>query len=566
MVLNILTLVGSLSLFLYGLYALSAGMKKLLGDKLKAFVPWMSSSPLKQILSGTGMTASIITSKASTESVVSLVSAGVITISQAACVIMGANIGTTITAWIITFFGFSFNIAQFLFPLLGLGFVMTMLKNRKAKQTGELLINFALIVLGIGFALSTISDIDSSTALGGIIGSSIGDGFGMVLLFVLAGIFFAAILQSSISAIVLGLIALSIGWIDFHGACAIAIGANIGTTINKILLSQHTDLQARKAAFIHLCFNVSVALVVLVFFYPFTAAVRNLVCLVLGTETTLQAFMASGNAALYGVCIFHTLFNTVGTCILVWFVPFIVRTSNSIFKEKPSQKESYLKYTASKPIGAPAFSITQAMHEVVRFGKLCQDGFKYVRLAINEPDGDKFEEYRMKLVGFEELSDKMQFGIANFLDGVTSDETSPEEDGQLRILFRIISEMESLGDSGENVSRILERERVHNMKFDATSIMKMNLMIDLVDEALRIMVHNLETACGGALSDISNAYKAEDDINTMRNTLRNEAMNSVEMREGNYQSTNYFLDIISELEAMGDFIINISQAAAKTFE
>ncbi|MGM9765326.1 MAG: hypothetical protein ACI3ZO_03105, partial [Candidatus Cryptobacteroides sp.] len=231
--------------------------------------------------------------------------------------------------------------------------------------------------------------------------------------------------------------------------------------------------------------------------------------------------------------------------------------------EGAQESDSRLKYISARNFSSPSISIVQAGKEIAYFGQELEGWFGYVRKAVNEENPDKFEDYRMKLVQMEEFSDKLEYQIAEFLNGVTMESLSEEEANQIKVLYRIIGELESLGDSGENVSRILERERVHNRKFDEKAIANINLMIDKVEKAFGVMVYNLKLSVSGAVTDISNAYQAEDDINETRNRLREEGIGQIEMQTGNYQSLNYFLDIIAELEAMGDFMINVSQALLK---
>ena len=222
-----------------------------------------------------------------------------------------------------------------------------------------------------------------------------------------------------------------------------------------------------------------------------------------------------------------------------------------------------LKYIGVAPIGTPAISIAESFNELVNFGQISYDGFCYVRKAVNEENYDKFEEYRKKLVEYEEISDRMEKQIANFLGKMNTSGINEEEADEIKILYRIIGELESLGDSGENISRILERERVHDRKFDEETISEINVMIDKVDSAYKIMNENLVKVANHDLESIENAYEAEADINKTRESLRNEGISQIEGQIGNYQSLNYFLDILAELESMGDFMINVSQAAEK---
>lgn len=548
MVLNILNLLGALALFLFGLYQLSSGLQKYIGDGLRKFIPLMKGNAASRILGGAGLTASIITSRESTATVISLVSAGILSLSQSVAIIMGANIGTTITAWLITLFGFTFNIFPYCFIILGAGFAMSMSKRAKVKLLGDIIMYFAIIFLGINFTVSSVSALEATQLFPEKLMCLVDKGNLSVIIFVLIGILLSAMLQSSSAVVVLSLI-MCHSWLDLSMGCAMVIGANIGTTITTTLLSSKSNVRARQAAVVHFLFNISIAVIILIFYRPFIGLISLI--------TT---------SPLYGICIFHTLFNLLGTLILVWFSDIIVNMLNIMFPSGEKTDEGLLKYIGNYPIGTAAISIAQAMKEVQHFGIISHEGFKYVPKALNETDPDKFEKYRMKLVEYEEISDKLEIKIANFLNGIKSTEISLEDGEEIRLLFRIIGELESLGDSCENISRILERERVHNMKFDDNAISRMNELINKVDKAYDVMNSNLREAMNGNLSDISNAYEAENDINKTRDKFRNLAIEQIEMREGNYYSTNYFFDIIAELEAMGDFMINISQAAVRNEE
>lgn len=565
MLLNILNLVGALALLLLGLYQLSNSLQRIIGEGLKKFIPWMKSTPVKGVLSGAGMTASILTSRASTATVISLVSAGIITVAQSVPVIMGANIGTTITAWLITVFGFTINIAPYCFIILGLGFVMSLTKKSNLKTIGEMIIGFSLIFLGLNYTLSTINALETSPQFPEVFVGLINGGFASVLIFVFIGILLSALLQSSSAVVVLTLI-MCMSWLDFRFGCALVIGANIGTTITTTLLSsKNFNIRAKQAAVVHFLFNISVAVIFLIFYNPIINIIGLAIEFVTGTNPSI-GLVCMNTAPLYGICLFHTTFNLVGTLVLMWFTKLIVKMLDVMFKGFEDEDSSILKYIAGGPIGTAAISIAQAMKEVQNFADISHEGFSYVAKALNEENDDQFEEYRMKLVEYEAISDKLELKIADFLNGVTMSETGSEEAEEIRVLLRIIGELESLGDCGENISRILERERVHKMKFDSESLDMMNKLVCKVDYAYKVMILNLKEASEGHLTDISNAYAAEDEINKTRDAFRNKSIEQIEKREGNYLSNNYFLDFISELEAMGDFMINVSQSIVKNAE
>lgn len=564
MVLTFLTLLGAVGLFLYGMNLLSNGILKLSGDKFTSWLGPMKKNPISSIASGAGMAAIAESSSAATVTIVSFANAGAITLAQAILMIMGANIGATITAWFIAVFGFSLGIGSIAYPFIALGFVLLMLKGRRRKIIGEAILGFAFIFLGMSYMMNNFPVAGEMTDIKNAFDSFTGNGFLSIILFMAAGCILAFACQST-GAVTLTMVIASCGWIGFDMAAAMVMGENIGTTITANLAASDANLQAKRAALVHTLFNVIGALLVLLLFRPFLKLI-GIMTTGLGLDNPYLGAICSDRQAIlsgvYGIAIFHTMFNFMNTCVLAWFTKPLERLMTILVKssEGASGEESRLKFISARHFSSPSVAIGQAFKEIAEFGEELRSGFANVRNALNESDQDKFEDYRMALVQLEEVSDKMEYQIADFLNRLTTEPLSDEEASQVKILYRVIGELESLGDSGENISRILERERVHNRKFDDKAVANINLMIDKINKAYDVMVDNLKSAVSGNLDDISNAYQSEDDINETRNRLRNEGIGQIEQQTGNYQSLNYFLDIISELEAMGDFMINVSQA------
>ena len=272
--------------------------------------------------------------------------------------------------------------------------------------------------------------------------------------------------------------------------------------------------------------------------------------------------------AVFGIACVHTLFNTISTLVLVWFrKPFADLLTKWIKEPAPEKGDFHLKFIGSgRLFGTPSISIEQAYKEAVNFAVTAQDGFQYVKLAVNEKDPDKFEEYRQKLVKCEEVTDRFEYEIAAFLNSLTAESMNDHEAREVKVIYRVISELESLGDSCENISRLLSRLRVHKLDFDDETISKVNLLIGKVNQAFAVMVSNMRLAVDGELKDISNAYNAEDKINETRDTLRDEGILQIEKGADKFLSINYYLDMLAELEAMGDFMINISQSLFHEFD
>lgn len=560
MLLKILTLLGALALFVFGMEMLSSGIQKFFGDKLRRFEKWMSSgNPLKQILSGTGITAVVQSSSATTILVVSLVSAATLSLKQGICVIMGANIGTTITPWIIGALGFNFDLTGLAFTLLGIGFLMTFFKKSSVKNLGQAILGLALVFVGMIYIQSSVPALESSPQTASFVLGLTGHGMGSVAIFLLFGIVVTFILQSSIVSVVLTMILVSFGWIPFDMGAAMILGSNIGTTIYANIAARDANVQARRTALAHTIFNVTGVLFVILFFDKFIKLSLWSVSF-LGLDKMMTE--------VYGIASAHTLFNIIATFVMVWFrKPFAALLRKCIKDPAPQAGDFHLKFIgSSRMVGTPSISIEQAFKETINFALTAQEGFQNVKPALVENDPDKFEEYRLKLVKCEEVTDRFEYEIAAFLNRVTTESISEKEAGEIKIIYRIIGELESLGDSCENISRLLSRLRVHGLSFDTESVSKLNLLIGKVNQAFVVMVGNMRQAENGKLTDISNAFNAEDNINQTRDTLRGEGIVQIEKNSEKFLTLNYFLDLLAELEAMGDFIINISQSLFHEFD
>ena len=571
---QLLTLLGAMGMFLYGMNLMSSGLQKAAGDKLRGFLSAMTSNPFKRVMTGVGITALIQSSSATTVMVVSFVNAGLLTLVQAIGVIMGANIGTTITAWMVSLLGFKADISILAVPLMLLGFLLSNSKKDKNKNLGELVVGFSLLFLGLSFMKDSVPDLRQTPEVLEFVKQWSGYGFSSVLIFLGIGTVLTLILQSSSATMAITLIMLSMGWIPFNMACAMVLGENIGTTITANIAASVGNPSAKRAALSHTIFNVFGVIWALILFRPFLGLVGKLIE-ALGYPNPAAAGFAvpldepngsAGTAALYGLSMLHTLFNTINTLILVWFTPLIAKIVTKLIKEPVKKDEAAyrLKYINAGPLATPELATEQAIKEIIHFAEISRNGLGYARAAINETDSGKFEQLRDKLVKYEEISDRIEYEIATFLNAVSAGEISEATKLKIKAMYKIIGELESLGDSGESISRILYRRNSHNKSFDAETIKKLNSMVDVVDDAYRVMITNLKLAEQGKLEDISNAYNAEERINNFRNDLREEEINSLEDNRKNYQTSVYFIDVVSELEKMGDFMINISQVLYKS--
>ena len=573
-ILQIFTLLGALGMFLYGMNLMSSGLQKAAGDRLRGFLSAMTSNPFKGVLTGLGITSVIQSSSATTVMVVSFVNAGLLTLTQAIGVIMGANIGTTVTAWMVSWLGFKADISILAVPMMLFGFLFSNSKKDRRKHIGELIVGFSLLFLGLSFMKDAVPDLRQTPEVLAFVSSWASHGFGSVLLFLAFGTVLTLILQSSSATMAITLIMLSMGWIPFDMACAMVLGENIGTTITANIAASVGNTQAKRAAMSHTIFNVFGVMWALILFRPFLRLVGAITEGLFGLPNPAAdgfAVVTEGSpestAALYGLSMLHTLFNTINTLLLVWFTEWIAKAVSWIVRTPKNQESEgfRLKYIAAGPLATPELSVEQAFDEIIHFAQISKKGAQYARSAINENDSDKFETLCEKLVKYEEISDRIEYEIASFLNAVSADEISENTSMKIKSMYKIVGELESLGDSGAAISRILTRKNIHKKYFDATTTRKLNTMADAVIDAYDEMITNLMAAHTGKLVSITNAYKIENRLNNLRNNYRDVMIEGIENGSTNYQTSVYFMDIINQFERMGDFMINVSQDLEKVF-
>ena len=572
-ILQIFTLLGALGMFLYGMNLMSSGLQKAAGDKLRGLLSSMTSSPFKGVLTGLGVTTVIQSSSATTVMVVSFVNAGLLTLTQAIGVIMGANIGTTVTAWMVSWLGFKADISLLAVPLMLLGFLFSNSKKNQRQNVGELIVGFCLLFLGLSFMKESVPDLRETPQVLEFVKEWSGHGFGSVLIFLAFGTVLTLVLQSSSATMAITLIMLSMGWIPFQMACAMVLGENIGTTITANIAASIGNTQAKRAAMSHTIFNVFGVIWALILFKPFLGLVGNIIELFGLPNPAANGFAVTSpdsptsTAALYGLSMLHTLFNTINTLILIWFTRLIEKVVVFIIKApKDHEKEVFrLKYISAGPLATPELAADQAMDEIIHFAQISQNGLAYAKEAIAESTTDMFEELRGKLVKYEEISDRIEYEIAAFLNAVSEGDISEETSRKIKAMYKIIGELESLGDSGETISRILSRKNIHKRDFDENALKNLTGMVGAVNSAYDAMIANLREARHGTLENVTNSYNAEERINNLRNYLRDGEIEEIENGSKNYLSSVYYMDIVNELEKMGDFIINISQDLERAF-
>ena len=548
MFLQILTLLGSLGMFLYGMSLMSGGLQKMAGNRMRTFMAKMTSNTFKCILTGVAVTAMVQSSTATTLMIVSFVNAGLLALGSAIAVIMGANIGTTVTAWIfaLSFGGSSWSLGMIAIPLMFFAFVCISVK--RYKNLGEFLMGFALLFLGITTLKETSTVLLDNEGVRTFLSSLAGHGFGSILLFMLAGAVITLMLQSSATATAITMVLVAQGYIPFSMATAMARA--------------------------HCLFNLFGVILALILFQPFLTLVGITVeALGFPNPVTIsfngadEATRASLEASLpYSIAMLHTVFNVITTLILVWFIPQLVKMVTWMVPSKGEEKETYrLKYIGVGAIAAGDLALNSAKLEVVEYGKLCHRGLEYIRKAINATTKAEFEAADEKLIHYEEVTDNIEREFATYLSEVTKNELSRGAIGRVREFYRIIGELESLGDSGETIGKIIARAWEHGGQFTDDMKEKLNHMTDLVDAAYEAMCQNLATPVI-ELQNIDNADAAEEAINAYRNELREEHLRNIEKASYPYETGSFYMDLVNCLEKMGDFIINVSQSVlnAKT--
>lgn len=567
---KILTALGSLGMFLYGMSLMSGGLQKMAGDSLRTFIGKMTSNRFMGVLVGIGVTALVQSSTATTLLLVSFVNAGLMALSNAIGVIMGANIGTTVTAWIFALgmsgSGKGFSLGMIAVPIMFIGFILRSLKSSKAKNFGEFIFGFGFLFLGLSTLTANMRPLLDTEGVKIFLGTLAGGKYWSVLLFMVVGACLTLMMQSSAATMSITMALAMSGAIPFPIAAAMVLGENIGTTITSNIAAASANVSAKRTARAHMLFNLFGVAWVLCLYKPFLKLI-GFIAGIMFPGTFGDADLASWDVALttdqalmipYIVAILHTLFNITNTCILIWFIPVIEKIVTFIVPNAKGTEEVFrLKYIKGGPMAAAELSLNEANMEIIHFAEICYNDFDYIKRAVNAKTEDEFNEMNAKLVKYEEITDKIEFEIASYLNEVSKGEISQASGARIKQMYKIIGEMESLGDSGESIGRLLNRKFVHKKEFDPDMLKKLNRMLSVVEVAYQVMIDNLRR---DKLTDITNAVDAEYNINEVRNALREEHIVNIENSAYDYTSGVYYIDLISELEKIGDFIINISEA------
>ena len=554
---DFLKLLGSLALFLYGMKIMSEGLQKFAGDRLRRILTAMTTNRVTGVLTGMLITALIQSSSATTVMVVSFVNAGLLTLSQSIGVIMGANIGTTVTAWIISALGFKVDIAAFALPLLAFGIPLLFSQKSNRKSLGEFIFGFSFLFMGLSYLKNNAPDLSQNPDMLAFVQDYTGMGFFSILLFVLIGTVLTMIVQASAATMAITLIMCANGWISFELGAALVLGENIGTTITANLAALTGNTQARRAALAHLVFNVFGVIWVLFLFVPFTEGVSWFVENVMGSTDPAVAVSFKLSA-------FHTCFNICNVLILIWFVKFIERTVCAIIPQKEQDEEYRLRFITGGMLSTAELSILQASKEIHLFAERTHRMFGMVRALLHTEKDDDFNQVFSRIEKYENISDSMELEIANYLNKVSEGRLSSESKLQIRAMLREVTEIESIGDSCYNLARTINRRRQSNQDFIEKQYEHIHFMMKLADEALAQMIVVLDHPEHSEYQsiDVNKSFNLENEINNYRNQLKNQNIVDVNNKEYSYQMGVYYMDIIAECEKLGDYVVNVVEASS----
>ncbi len=549
---DFLRLIGSLGLFLYGMKIMSEGLQKFAGDSMRRILTAMTTNRVTGVLTGMLITALIQSSSATTVMVVSFVNAGLLTLTQSIGVIMGANIGTTVTAWIISALGFKVDISAFALPLLALALPLFFSGKSSRKSVGEFIFGFSFLFMGLEALKNNAPDLSANPDMLAFVQNYTDMGFFSILLFLFIGTVLTMIVQASAATMAITLIMCANGWIDYHLGVALVLGENIGTTITANLAALTGNTQARRAALAHLTFNVFGVCWVLVLFYPFTGAVSWFV-------TNVMQVADPSVAVSFKLAAFHSAFNISNTCIMIWFIPLIEKTVCAIIKPKADEEEYRLQYITGGMLSTAELSILQAQKEITLFAERTTRMFGMVKDLFYEKNDDVFLKTYSRVEKYENISDRMEIEIANYLTQVSEGRLSSESKEEIRVMLRAVSEIESIADSCNNLARSIRRRNEHKSSFTTEQNRHLDKMFELVTEALdrmNLLMHKTEFTPG----DINPSYNIEHEINNYRNQLKSRNIEDINNKLYQYQDGVYYMDMVSESEKLGDYVLNVVQA------
>lgn len=553
--LDVLNFVGALGLFLFGMKLMSDSLQKLAGDKMRAVLSKMTSNRFSGVLTGAGITTLIQSSSATTVMVVSFVNAGLLKLSGAIAVIMGANIGTTVTAWIISLLGFEFNINMLVYPAIAIAAPFLFIEKRKS--VGEFLIGFALLFMGLEALKGGVPDFTLPQYSGVLefIASLSGYGYLSILLFVLIGTILTVVVQSSSAMMAITLVMCAKGLIGFEVAAALVLGENIGTTITANMAAMMANATAKRAARAHLMFNVIGVVWMLVLFYPFLYLISWIVEPDSGNGIHLAALSIP-----VALSLFHSIFNITNTSVLVWFIPSIERIVSKIVPIN-EEEDFRLKFIPTGFMAASELNIEPAKKEIESFSKRVLRMYNFIPELFEEKDEKKFDLLMSRTRKYEEITDRMELEIANYLARVSENELSVNASYEISAMLRIVDNLESIGDSCYQLSIAIDGKKKQNISFTDEMTENLRTMFAFVREAVEVMNSNLSESYINVNG--SKAKELETKINNYRDKLRTEHTEAIKNNDYSYQTGICYSNLYAQCEKLADFAINVTEAMLK---
>lgn len=561
MTLSVLTLLGCLALLMFGMKTMSEGLQKLTGNTLRTMLGTMTKHRVMGVATGTAVTATIQSSTATTVLTVSFVNAGLLTLKQAISVIMGANIGTTISGWIMVL-GFKFDMLYLVYPCFVLGIILSYSKKNGTKSFSEFLFGLAFMLFAITTLRTTGASMDlgNNPAIQGFVQACGNWGFASTLIFLLIGSVLTMCVQSSAAVMAITLILCSSGALEIYQGIALVMGENIGTTITSNVVALSASTQARRAALAHMLFNLFGVFWVLIVFHPFI----NFVCMLVGFDpafkpTSAEEVKAAKDGVTYAVAAFHTMFNVVNVLILIWFIKPMERVICKIIKNKAEEEDEFrLKFISSGMLSTAELSLYEARKEINLFAERSRKMFNFIPTLLTMTDEDEFTKLYSRIEKYEGISDNMEVEIANYLNKVSEGRLSPEGKSQIRAMLREISEIESISDSVYSIARAINRKFKSPSDFTEEQYAHIKHMHELCDQALEHMCKVVETFDHRV--DFNKSLNIENEINNYRSRLKNANINDINAQKYDYQMGVHYMDIIAACEKLGDFVINVVEA------
>ena len=548
----VLKLLGSIALLIYGMKVMSEALQKMAGPGLRHLLGAMTTNRLSGVATGALVTVAVQSSAATTVMTVSFVNAALLTLSQAISIIMGANIGTTMSAWIMSA-GFSFNVTNLVWPAFFIGIILIQLG--KHRYIGEFLFGLSFLLFALGMLRQTGIEMDlgNKPEVVNFFASFDSGSYLTILLFLLIGTILTCIAQSSAALMAITMVLCSTGAISIYQGIALVMGENIGTTLTANLAAMSANTQARRAAMAHLLFNVFGVLWVLALFYPFVRTV----CRIVGLDPEASAIEPA--RLTFALAAFHTGFNVINTAILIGFIPQIEKIVCKIIKPRKNEEEDEfrLQYIKTGIMKTPEISILQAQKEIVVFGEKMEKMYMLVNELYSASD-ERFLKLFERIKKYEDLSDRMENEIGRYLGEVSDSHLSDDSKEKIRSMIRQIGELESVGDSFYNIARILRRKHDNKIVFTKSQDEGANEMISLSGAAL----HQMNVTLGGKRDEqsLTLSQELENKINARRFALKQQNLENLDKREYSYDSGNVFNDLVTECEKTGDYIMNVVEA------